>query len=96
MTLPRITERRARYAMGFSALLMMGVTAAFNTGLISRTPAYTFQAWYLVSSSNDYLITTEYADESTCRQKEQSAKVCRSGAAMMAQALSDQKPASGP
>jgi hypothetical protein len=90
-TLLRIAERRARYLMGFSALLMLAIMLAFNAGLISRSASYSLQSWYLVNTADSYRITTEYADESTCRRQEQSSKMCRSGAAMTAQALQEQK-----
>ena len=64
---------------------------AFNAGLISRSGTYSLQAWYLVNTSDSYLITTEYGSEDACRRQEQPTKVCRSGAAMMARTLSEQK-----
>ena len=89
-SLLQTTERRTRYVMGISALLMVGVLMAFNVGWISHSANYSLQSWYLVDTGSAYRITTEFADESACRQHEQASDSCRSGAAMMAQALQEQ------
>ena len=94
LQLLQIVERRARYAIGLSALMLLMIMMAFNTGLIATSPSYNLQSWYLINTGDTYVVTTEYADETACRRQEKSAKNCRSGAAMMARALAEQKPTS--
>ena len=89
-SLLQTTERRARYMMGLTTVCMVGVLMAFNAGWISRSVSYSLQSWYLVNISDAYRITTEFSDENSCRQHEHATESCRSGAAMMAQALQEQ------
>lgn len=79
----RMLERRARYVMGAVAVIGAAGLAAFNMGWISTVPAYKADAWYLVGGNADFVITSEYADEATCRQKESTSSVCRSGKVLL-------------
>lgn len=78
-------ERRARYVMGVVAVVGAAGLAAGKLGWISTAPVYQHGAWYLVGGNEDFVITSEYADEATCRQKESATSVCRSGKALIEQ-----------
>lgn len=79
-------ERRARYVMGAVALIGAAGLAAFEMGWISTAPSYNENAWYLVGGNANFVITSEYADEATCRQKQSASSVCRSGKALLEEA----------
>ncbi|TCS32761.1 hypothetical protein EDC30_12033 [Paucimonas lemoignei] len=79
-------ERRARYVMSAVALVAVAGLAAFKLGWITTAPSYKEDAWYLVRGNTNFVITSEYADEATCRQKESASSVCRSGKALLKEA----------
>lgn len=79
-------ERRARLVMGVIALIAAAGLAAFEMGWISTAPSYKEDAWYLVGGNADFVVTSEYADEATCRQKENASSVCRSGRTLLEKA----------
>lgn len=76
-------EKRARYLMGAVAIVAVAGLAAFRVGWISTSPSYKENAWYLVGGNSNFVITSEYADETACRSKENGSSVCRSGKALL-------------
>jgi hypothetical protein len=78
-------ERSARYVMGAVCLLGVLVWAAFKLGWITTAPSYKNDAWYLVGGNSDFVITSEYADETACRRNENSSAICRSGKVLLEQ-----------
>lgn len=67
---------------GLAVIGMLGL-AAFELGWIATAPSYKEDAWYLVSGNASFVVTSEYADENSCRREEKASAVCRSGKALM-------------
>lgn len=76
-------ERRARYAMSIVAII--GLIAAFclRAGLISKTPFYDDDYWYLENHHANFVIISEYENEAECRQHEKAFMNCRSGQSLI-------------
>jgi hypothetical protein len=81
-----VIERRARYIMCIISLLLVLIVLAFKADLISSTPSYKGQAWYVQNSHNGFVVTSEYADEAECKRNEKSAAACRSGISLIEEA----------
>lgn len=81
-----LLERRARFLMGAVAIGGVAILAAFKMGWITTAPSYNENAWYLVGGTASFVITSEHADEATCRRQESGASVCRPGKALIDEA----------
>jgi uncharacterized protein involved in exopolysaccharide biosynthesis len=75
-------ERTARLWMSGVAIMAAFIGLSFKTGLISTTPVYERQSWYLVSERSGYVVTSEVDDEAACRRRERADAVCRSGSSL--------------
>lgn len=83
-------ERRARYVMGVVAIIAVCALAAFKFGWIATVPSYKHNAWYLVGGTASFVVTSEYADEASCRREENASAICRSGRSLIEQSLAQQ------
>jgi hypothetical protein len=81
-------ERAGRYLMAALAVLALLGWAAVEQGWISPVPHYRHDAWYLVGGAAGLVITTEYADEASCRRQQTNAAACHSGRSLIQQSLS--------
>jgi hypothetical protein len=81
-----LLERRARYVMSVVAFIALAGWASWEMGWITTAPSYKEEAWYLVGGSTSFVITSEYADEASCRRNENAASVCQPGKVLIQQA----------
>lgn len=83
-------ERASRYVMaGVTVLALLGWIAVAQ-GWITTEQSYRHDAWYLVNGNAGLVITTEYADEASCRRSQSDASACHSGRSLIEQSLARQ------
>ena len=80
-------ERRARFVMGFAALVAVMLGLTLKTGLVSTMPSYERQSWYLVSEHGGFVVSTQVDDEAVCRKRASASTVCRSGQSLLDQRI---------
>lgn len=80
-------EHRARTWMSGVAVVGAAICLCFRAGLLSTSPVYERQSWYLVSEHAGFIVTSEADDEAACRKRETMEAVCHSGSS-----LADRRP----
>lgn len=79
-------EQRARYVMAVMAIIGVIAALCLRAGLISKTPFYHDNYWYLENHHANFVIISEYQNEAECRRHEKAFLSCRSGQALIEEA----------
>ena len=75
-------ERGARIALGGVAISAAVIGLLFKSELLSTSPTYDRQSWYLVTEHAGFIVTSRLDDEAACRKLEKPASFCRSGSSL--------------
>lgn len=83
-------ERYSRYIATGIAIVATALLFAFQMNWIRSSGEYRVSSWYLIDASSNYFLSTEFADEKTCRDHLRSNQSCNSGGDMVAIELASQ------
>ena len=83
-------ERYSRYIAAGIAVIATALLLAFQMNWIRSSGDYRVSSWYLIDASSNYFLSTEFADEKTCRDHLRGNQSCNTGSDMVSLELAAQ------